>query len=62
MIIPFTYNLLKRHPALMGMIHRMQDVEGPFIGKSWFSLWYDFLTGYRPFPAGRNQPQHYKCD
>jgi len=25
MIIPFTYNILKRHPALMVMIHRAQD-------------------------------------
>lgn len=25
MIIPFTYNILKRHPALMGMIHRLPD-------------------------------------
>lgn len=25
MIIPFTYNLLKRHPALMHMIHRVAD-------------------------------------
>ncbi|KAF8559665.1 CBF-domain-containing protein [Imleria badia] len=31
MIIPLTYNLLKRHPALMGMIHRTQDPDGPFI-------------------------------
>ncbi|KAG6376235.1 CBF/Mak21 family-domain-containing protein [Boletus reticuloceps] len=31
MIIPLTYNLLKRHPALMGMIHRTQDADGPFI-------------------------------
>ena len=23
MIIPFTYNILKRHPALMCMIHRL---------------------------------------
>ncbi|TCD67592.1 hypothetical protein EIP91_012222 [Steccherinum ochraceum] len=27
MIIPFTYNILKRHPSLMAMIHR--DDEGP---------------------------------
>ncbi|KAI0704327.1 ribosome biogenesis protein Noc4 [Cytidiella melzeri] len=25
MIIPFTYNLLKKHPALMVMIHRMEE-------------------------------------
>jgi len=31
MIIPFTYNLFKQHPALMGMIHRTQEVDGPFI-------------------------------
>ncbi|KAF9455526.1 CBF/Mak21 family-domain-containing protein [Collybia nuda] len=28
MIVPFTYNALKRHPALMAMIHRT-DVEDP---------------------------------
>jgi len=27
MIIPFTYNILKRHPALMAMIHRAQDID-----------------------------------
>jgi len=26
MIIPFTYNILKRHPSLMLMIHRIEDV------------------------------------
>jgi hypothetical protein len=25
MVIPFTYNILKRHPALMVMIHRVDD-------------------------------------
>ncbi|KAH7913993.1 CBF/Mak21 family-domain-containing protein [Hygrophoropsis aurantiaca] len=29
MIIPFTYNILKRHPALMVMIHRVDD-EKPY--------------------------------
>ncbi|KAI0648198.1 ribosome biogenesis protein Noc4 [Trametes meyenii] len=28
MLIPFTYNMLRRHPALMGMIHRSEDVRG----------------------------------
>ncbi|KAG6912246.1 hypothetical protein DXG01_016001, partial [Tephrocybe rancida] len=28
MIVPFTYNILKRHPALMAMIHRT-DAEDP---------------------------------
>jgi U3 small nucleolar RNA-associated protein 19 len=32
MIIPFTYNILKRHPALMGMIHRFPE-EDSEIGK-----------------------------
>ncbi|QRV75920.1 ribosome biogenesis protein [Ceratobasidium sp. AG-Ba] len=27
MIIPFVYNILKRHPALMVMIHRIEDNE-----------------------------------
>ncbi|KAI6166923.1 CBF/Mak21 family-domain-containing protein, partial [Pisolithus thermaeus] len=30
MIIPFTYNILKRHPALMKMIHRADDDSEPF--------------------------------
>ena len=29
MVIPFTYNVLKRHPALMYMINRPSDVEEP---------------------------------
>ncbi|KAI6045529.1 CBF/Mak21 family-domain-containing protein [Pisolithus marmoratus] len=29
MIIPFTYNILKRHPALMKMIHRADDDHEP---------------------------------
>ncbi|KAG1762500.1 CBF/Mak21 family-domain-containing protein [Suillus occidentalis] len=32
MVIPFTYNILKRHPALMVMIHKNSDTEtDPFI-------------------------------
>ncbi|KZT19932.1 ribosome biogenesis protein Noc4, partial [Neolentinus lepideus HHB14362 ss-1] len=26
-LVPFTYNILKRHPALMGMIHRVVDAD-----------------------------------
>jgi U3 small nucleolar RNA-associated protein 19 len=29
MVIPFIYNALKRHPALMYMINRVDDVEEP---------------------------------
>ena len=29
MVIPFTYNILKKHPALMYMINRVDGVEGP---------------------------------
>ena len=29
MVIPFTYNILKRHPALMYMINRVEEVEEP---------------------------------
>ena len=29
MVIPFTYNILKRHPTLMYMINRVDDVEEP---------------------------------
>ncbi|KAI0710433.1 CBF-domain-containing protein [Cerioporus squamosus] len=28
MLIPFTYNMLRRHPALMAMIHRTDDLSG----------------------------------
>ncbi|TBU28984.1 CBF-domain-containing protein [Dichomitus squalens] len=28
MLIPFTYNMLRRHPALMVMIHRSEDIAG----------------------------------
>ncbi|RPD65784.1 CBF-domain-containing protein [Lentinus tigrinus ALCF2SS1-7] len=28
MLIPFTYNMLRRHPALMAMIHRTEDLTG----------------------------------
>ncbi|KAH7926662.1 CBF-domain-containing protein [Leucogyrophana mollusca] len=28
MVIPFTYNILKRHPALMVMIHRAEETDG----------------------------------
>ena len=32
MLIPFTYNILKRHPALMVMIHRPeQEITGAFL-------------------------------
>lgn len=34
MIIPFTYNILKRHPALMTMIHRSGDSKELFNGLS----------------------------
>ena len=34
MLIPFTYNMLRRHPALMSMIHRSEEVSGPAAGKS----------------------------
>ncbi|KAI0781283.1 CBF-domain-containing protein [Trametes elegans] len=33
MLIPFTYNMLRRHPALMAMIHRTEDLTGPDSGK-----------------------------
>ena len=32
MIIPFTYNILKRHPALMVMIHSTREDDGEFNG------------------------------
>lgn len=33
MIIPFTYNILKKHPALMVMIHRTDDVSEEDMGE-----------------------------
>lgn len=33
MIIPFTYNLLKKHPALMVMIHRVDETYEATSGK-----------------------------
>ena len=33
MLIPFTYNMLRRHPALMTMIHRSEDVLGAECGE-----------------------------
>ncbi|KAG8217601.1 CBF/Mak21 family-domain-containing protein, partial [Butyriboletus roseoflavus] len=57
MIIPLTYNLLKRHPALMRMIHRMQDVDGAFVGKSRLASWHNLLTSYiDPFLADEANP------
>lgn len=32
MLIPFTYNMLRRHPALMAMIHRTEDGAGDECG------------------------------
>ena len=34
MLVPFTYNLLKRHPACMVMIHRPIESVGPYDGTS----------------------------
>ncbi|RDX45466.1 CBF-domain-containing protein [Lentinus brumalis] len=34
MLIPFTYNMLRRHPALMAMIHRNDDLSGADCGMS----------------------------
>ncbi|KAH0830655.1 CBF/Mak21 family-domain-containing protein [Lanmaoa asiatica] len=57
MIIPLTYNLLKRHPALMGMIHRTQGVDSSLIGKLRLVSWYSFLTSYTdPFLPNEANP------
>ena len=32
MLIPFTYNMLRRHPALMAMIHRNEELAGADCG------------------------------
>ena len=40
MIIPLTYNILKRHPALMVMIHRVEDSYEAFEGM----FFYTFIT------------------
>lgn len=57
MVIPLTYNLLKRHPALMGMIHQTQDMDRPFIGKSRFFSLYNFMTScIDPFLSDEANP------
>lgn len=33
MLIPFSYNMLRQHPALMAMIHRTDEVAGAACGK-----------------------------
>ena len=35
MLIPFTYNMLRRHPALKTMIHRSEEVAGAEAGKAY---------------------------
>lgn len=41
MIIPFVYNILKRHPALMVMIHRVDEDSSDIgiykLGSHWLS-------------------------
>ena len=39
MVIPFTYNILKRHPALMYMINRVDDVEESGGFRTSFPTW-----------------------
>ena len=39
MVIPFTYNILKRHPALMYMINRIDEVEEPGAREAGASEW-----------------------
>ncbi|OSD02728.1 CBF-domain-containing protein [Trametes coccinea BRFM310] len=34
MLIPFTYNMLRRHPALMAMVHRDDELTGADCGES----------------------------
>ncbi|EJF62521.1 CBF-domain-containing protein [Dichomitus squalens LYAD-421 SS1] len=45
MLIPFTYNMLRRHPALMVMIHRSEDIAGAD---------YDGFMAAEPNPALTN--------
>lgn len=68
MVIPFTYNILKNHPALMVMIHRAEAVDDHSTGTRYShrhqSFLYIFLRQLtptrvfcRPFPQQRTQPQ-----
>ena len=45
MTIPLTYNILKKHPALMVMIHRVDDTYEAAEGMSRFQDIFTFLTG-----------------
>ena len=57
MIVPFTYNILKRHPALMCLIHR-NDVTDDYTGTTIFVIFtYCHLTNSPdPFDAKEENP------
>ncbi|KAG6899085.1 hypothetical protein C0993_001032 [Termitomyces sp. T159_Od127] len=58
MVVPFTYNILKRHPALMSMIHRV-DSEDPSNGKRWTQTRFNNLTTtVDPFLPDQVDPLH----
>lgn len=62
MLIPFTYNLLKQHPACMVMIHRQIESVGSYDGAHSF-LCPLFPLTYRehnadPYDEKEANPQH----
>jgi hypothetical protein len=66
-IIPFTYNILRRHPALMIMIHRSEDVDGSEMGivsyrqRLNISHSSSLLNVLRSICCGRTKPKSYPC-
>jgi len=61
MIIPFTYNILKRHPALMVMIHRTAEDPGTQKGTEQIFFFAHSLTLPRWICRGRTEPQFDMC-
>lgn len=57
MIIPFTYNILKRHPALMTLIHqeRIDGFQGVYAG--WEIV--TFRLKFMQIPSIRRSPTPY---
>jgi U3 small nucleolar RNA-associated protein 19 len=60
MIIPFTYNILKRHPALMVMIHSTREDDGEFNGNDAVTrisqLQIGLMIYLDPFAADESNP------
>jgi U3 small nucleolar RNA-associated protein 19 len=63
MTIPFVYNILKRHPALMCMIHRDGQVPEPHEGELVFPRIHNFVVRSlcRSICGRRTQPKLDEC-